>query len=628
MTELNQQDVVSPVLSVGPALSLTLGCLTYRRAICTAISMVCFPSVDTTVEAGIAMRIRLMRRVLVHVSNEARLYGVSPVAFADVLEKWSHRSRIGLPEFAKLERHLRKPRIRPNGHQWPEALRRMIQTIPFDQLLALLRHFDTVAAAALTKANCIVDVESTPIKKLGSKIEHTPRPWKPDDPLLELGKNGAFFGLDRVHPEDLRNVLVLGETGSGKTVSAVIPYLNAALSYRLADGRDATVFVADPKCEMRSVVEANLRCAGALERLIVLGNDSLPIRFFALDCRLSMADRRQKIEAFLPFEGFTGGDHAYWNENSMTKLYALLELQAQVAGRVPGVRLFNEWARTLGIRPCDSRNSWVLLKLILQRLCEGGSKGLKIGQQALHDTCKLYDITGPETTVLDMYVGDTEAFMQFMYIVTCAIPLLGLMTDPYLLKYVELDPVPDPHCDAIDIASLVEQGKVILIQPENKESARIAAKAVKGKVHEAVFTRQDRERPVFTVVDEFQRFVSNDPETGEQAYLDRCRGYRGMALYATQTLASLKHALGSDNAAQTAVDIMLANTPTKIVMRTTDATTLDWLRAVLPGPPLPGPHVVDVHRPIELCRGQGYFIQANGTWALRRATPAVLQPFH
>ncbi|MGJ9420732.1 hypothetical protein ACHAC9_23735 [Massilia sp. CMS3.1] len=114
-------------------------------------------------------------------------------------------------------------------------------------------------------------------------------------------------------------------------------------------------------------------------------------------------------------------------------------------------------------------------------------------------------------------------------------------------------------------------------------SARIITKAIKAKIHEGVFARVDLERPVFTVVDEWQRYISNDPETDEQAYLDRCRGYRGMALYATQSLASLAYALGADSAAQAAINILLANIPTKILLCTSDEATVAWLRAVLPG---------------------------------------------
>lgn len=445
------------------------------------------------------------------------------------------------------------------------------------------------------------------------------RPWTAEDPLLRFGQNGSFFGLDFAHPEDIRNLLVLGETGAGKTVSAVIPYLRAALSYTLGNDKRATVFVVDPKGELRETCETFFRDAPDEGRFIVLGENTRPVRFFPLSSPLGMADRREKLDSFLPLRDLAHGDHAYWHQNSMSKIYALMHLQYEADRLVPGERLFNGWASRLGIK-VKSRSSWVVLKAILEHSCEGGRRRLKEASDHLKATCSLFGIDGPEADVLGMYTASEEGFAQFLYVLTCATPVLALLTDECLDRYVDLDPVPDPSLDGIDISALVEQGKVILIQPENRESARIAARAVKGKIYEAVFARTDLERPVFTVVDEFQRFVSSDPETGEQAYLDRCRGYRGMVLLATQTLASLKHALGSNSSAQSAVEILLANSPSKIVMRTTDETTLAWLRAVLPGPPTPGPHVVDVHRPLEFTRGKAYFVQANGSWALRQAT--------
>jgi hypothetical protein len=397
-----------------------------------------------------------------------------------------------------------------------------------------------------------------------------------------------------------------------------MPYLRAAVSYRLADGKKAAVFVVDPKRELRqsSVLEA---CDP--DRLVVLGECGSPVRFISLDCPLSMTDRRRKIDALLPLQAIGQGAHAYWHENSMAKVYELMTLQQETDKRMSGLRLFNEWALELELET-ESRNSWVVLKAILQRVCAGGRPALKQACVALRKVCQTHGVRGPATDALDMYTAGEDAFVQFVYVVTCATPLLTLLADPNLQRFVELDPVPDPQIVAVNIAELVEAGKVILIQPDNKDSSRIAAMAVKGRLHEAVFSRKDQARPVITVVDEFQRFISNDTETGEQAYLDRCRGYRGMALYATQSLASLEHALGADHAARAAIHILLANTPTKIIMRTTDEATVNWLRAVLPGPPVAGLHVVDVHRPAGFGRGQGYVMQANGRWAMRQATLA------
>jgi type IV secretory pathway VirB4 component len=107
-----------------------------------------------------------------------------------------------------------------------------------------------------------------------------PCPWNAEDPPLQLGRNGSFFGIDFAHPEDIRNLLVLGETGAGKTMSAVVPYLKAALSYRLLNEKQATVFVVDPKRELRGACETFLGDAKNLDRLIVLGENASPVRFF------------------------------------------------------------------------------------------------------------------------------------------------------------------------------------------------------------------------------------------------------------------------------------------------------------------------------------------------------------
>lgn len=444
-----------------------------------------------------------------------------------------------------------------------------------------------------------------------------PIPWRADSLPLRFNENRKFFGCSEVHPDSFRNALVIGETGSGKTQSAILPYLGAALRYQLKDGRCAAVLAVDPKFEFRDVIVNELHKSGQSQRLVVIG-EAAPIMFFPEGCALSLADRRSKIDALLQMN-FGRGDHAYWHENSMAKLYGLLALQEQSLQIKGGRRLFDLWSEVLGMPESMSTNSWVKLNEILPFICKSGYRGLKDAVRKLHSVCETCDITNAESSLLDMYVSGDDTFMQFFYICTCASPYLHALADPELQKYVNLDPVPDLTVPSTDIQSLVEGGHVILIQPENKTSSKIAGKAIKAKVYEATFSRGDFERPVFTIVDEFQRFVTNDAETGEQSYLDRCRGYRGMAMFATQTLASLKYELGSDAAAITAVDIIMANTPTKLIMRSTDETTVNWLRQVIPPSPEDGPHVIDVHRPIGLKPGQAYFIRADGTWSLRQA---------
>ena len=143
--------------------------------------------------------------------------------------------------------------------------------------------------------------------------------------------------------------------------------------------------------------------------------------------------------------------------------------------------------------------------------------------------------------------------------------------------------------------------------------------ALKQKFFESVFSRVDQRRPIGIVIDECQKFITNDSETGEQGFLDRCRAYRCLVVMATQSIASLRHALGSNNAAQTAVEIVTTNTPTKFVFRTTDAETVSWLKSQLPASCDADPHVIDVRKPSSLKPGEAYYFLSNGAWGRRQS---------
>ncbi len=471
--------------------------------------------------------------------------------------------------------------------------------------------FDLPADPAAAKA-------ANPIKR---SLVRTPMPWRDTDPPLIMGSNGAWFGRDRVHPSELVNIQILGGTGSGKTASCVEPPLGALLNYQV-DGLKTAMLVIDPKRELEAKVRRVLSQRGELDRLVVIGECD-PIRFFASDCPLSPSDRLAKCEAFGPRITPTG-DISYWHHLGMALLRDLLQLQTDVAVNTKGGRLFEVMAAQLGAAPCQDAGSWGQIREILSWIRRGGMLKLKEASDTLERLAGLAGVQGTAVNVLKNYTKDDELFRQFTYACQNSDPLVNALGNPDISGFVDLDPLPDSRRAHTDIRELVETGKVILFCPEARDGHRLAGKALKAKFFEAVFSRENLARPVAYVCDEAQRFITQDAESGEQNFLDRCRAYRAICVLASQSLASIEHELGSDNAACTALDIISSNTPTKFVLRTTDTRTIDWLRTILPAPETPGPHVVDVRRPSQLRVGEAYSVFADGGWGLHRARLADL----
>ena len=92
-------------------------------------------------------------------------------------------------------------------------------------------------------------------------------------------------------------------------------------------------------------------------------------------------------------------------------------------------------------------------------------------------------------------------------------------------------------------------GTLVLFQPARDGLDNLVAVALKALFFESVLDDPDRARGgadlplVGYVADEFHRFVTSDPLHGEQSFLDTCRSFGAFCLLACQSVASIEHAL-------------------------------------------------------------------------------------
>ena len=104
----------------------------------------------------------------------------------------------------------------------------------------------------------------------------------------------------------------------------------------------------------------------------------------------------------------------------------------------------------------------------------------------------------------------------------------------------------------VDFTAAVDRDsgtEVLVIRPLIGSGRGLVAKAVKALFFEAVLCNARRasggSMPVVGYVsDEFHRFVTADGVHREQSYLDTCRSFGGFCVLASQSMASMHHALG------------------------------------------------------------------------------------
>jgi hypothetical protein len=174
-----------------------------------------------------------------------------------------------------------------------------------------------------------------------------------------------------------------------------------------------------------------------------------------------------------------------------------------------------------------------------------------------------------------------------------------------------------PRKDRTDVAALIDRGAVMVLQPRQTKTHDLMGKALKSLFFRAVMERPDMERPIAYVCDEFQRYITCDEESGDHAFLDRCRAYRCNAVLASQSMAALLAALGQGSHGNNSLDSLLVNTPTKVCFRTTDVDTVTSMKSFIPPDPRSGSHILNFRPPSSLKTGEYYFALQH-TWGRTR----------
>ena len=188
---------------------------------------------------------------------------------------------------------------------------------------------------------------------------------------------------------------------------------------------------------------------------------------------------------------------------------------------------------------------------------------------------------------------------------------------------------------ARDLARAVSRdapGRVFLYQPSRSGLDALVGKVLKAVFFEAVLNDPDRARggadlPLLGyVADECHRFVTSDPVHGEQNFLDTCRSFGVFCVLACQSMSSVENALASRGGSavqdRSAVALMWTNTGTKLFFRSTDPRTADRVDGV--SPRWPGLTPVTHVRPLSsLSPGECYASLADGRFERRQLAPVL-----
>jgi hypothetical protein len=198
--------------------------------------------------------------------------------------------------------------------------------------------------------------------------------------------------------------------------------------------------------------------------------------------------------------------------------------------------------------------------------------------------------------------------------------VLDELASEELAQFLSLNPFEAPESH-LSVAHIIDDGHILVYTPGAQFGlANVLGRMLKTKFFAYALARRNQIRPFFYIADEAQRFVSADPISGEQSFLDRCRAFRCVSILATQSIASLRFALAaSDNGPDSAtlgsasLSSVLQNIGNILYFRTLDEESSRKLTHMFPGPPLTGkPHIISVRPLSSLSLGETYYLFADG----------------
>ncbi len=372
--------------------------------------------------------------------------------------------------------------------------------------------------------------------------------------------------------EDLtRNVLITGSVGCGKTTGTINRILHDAIQFQAKDPKQKLGLVIldfkadDTVGKVRTLAQA----AGREKDLLVIDGRS-PLRLPLFAQLQEFTDIEPFVAALgIASEKFTG-ENSYWEDSRVNYMKVFLAL-LMASSESMSARETIQWLGRLINRDriSDLNSDYLLREATMRRLIadlrEEEDEGLIHFLSAVQS-----DLAGWRTS------DQRNASLHGSGLRLLISPFLDLHASKFLGGGLGQDPNADPKHPLLDIKSVIEKGKILVVSISAQnfpKQARMVGSMVKSLLYSAIAQRSpqkhDSDRLVLLVMDEYHLVATGcEPRYGDVDMLSTARSRRLGVVAATQGLINLEQSIGSGPAQG-----VLSNFNTQIFMHSNDPVT-------------------------------------------------------
>lgn len=367
-----------------------------------------------------------------------------------------------------------------------------------------------------------------------------------DEPAVSAGAPWEFRagGFDWRWQDFMRNGIIFGQPGTGKTSTV----LNALLDGLLASGADPrnrpSGLILDPKGDFKYKIRNLCAKYGRENDLVVIDpSDPGAARWNPLDVPDGVLQVAARYAAVMQSTGMKPGDETFWIDSAKKFVAHAIDLIRLATPEIPPTLVdIGEMAisspaigRKIALLDPDNRQADVCVRFFSEEW---------------------------------PYLAEDTRSAVIAHITNMTTPF---MREPYATAF--------SGKSTARILEMVDAGKIQYVHmpiAAEADMARIIGTFIKLTFHAEVLKRLGKERPSFFLCDEFQAFFTTVKDFGDTDFFERSRQSNHANIIATQNLPALLNRTESEHA----VNNLLGNCAVKLFLRNTDSDTNEYASGV------------------------------------------------